>query len=283
VQYQGWGDFGQLCEVGLVVADESGENLPSDAEPVHVASRVSRSVPSCGGSLGQTMAEFPTPLRLEPRICKAFRVESRAGDQRGSQPSGWSTAQGGPPETHRRCDGAHWQGGPQPFAPLGERGSTGTSTDMPAGLEAGGPWRRIAGKVIDQVLLVAVVYGSAYLLGSMNVSSRAAWAAFWFACFWAMIFYNLVLVGLFATTVGKTVMGLRVVGPQGERAGWRVATRRWVLQLVYLVPVLGLLIGQGGAIVSLIYLFKDPRRQTVYDRVAGSFVVTTASMQRAQA
>lgn len=154
---------------------------------------------------------------------------------------------------------------------------------MPAGLEAGGPWRRIAGKVIDQVLLVAVVYGSAYLLNSMNVSSRAAWAAFGLACFWAMILYNLVLVGLFATTVGKAVMGLRVVGPEGERAGWRIATRRWALQLVYLVPVLGWLIGQGGAIVSLIYLFKDPRRQTVYDRVAGSFVVTTASMERVQA
>ncbi len=156
-------------------------------------------------------------------------------------------------------------------------------TAMPAGLEAGGPWHRIAGKVIDQVLLVAVVYGSASLLSSMNVSSRAAWAAFGLAGFLAMIFYNLVLVGLFATTVGKAVMGMRVVGPHGERADWRVATRRWVLQLVYFVPVLGLLIGQGGAIVSLIYLFKDPSRQTVYDRVAGSFVVTTRSMQRVQA
>jgi len=154
---------------------------------------------------------------------------------------------------------------------------------MPVGLEAGGPWRRIAGKVIDQVLLLGAVYGSASLLNRMDVSSRAALAAFWFACFWVMILYNLVLVGLFATTVGKAVMGLRVVGPQGERAGWRVATRRWVLQLVYLVPVLGLLVGQGGAIVSVFYLFKDPRRQTVYDRVAGSFVVTTASMRRVQA
>jgi hypothetical protein len=54
---------------------------------------------------------------------------------------------------------------------------------MPAGLEAGGPWRRIAGKVIDQVLLVAGVYGSASLLNIMNVSSRATLAAFWFVCF----------------------------------------------------------------------------------------------------
>ncbi|MCP5027206.1 MAG: RDD family protein [Actinomycetia bacterium] len=153
---------------------------------------------------------------------------------------------------------------------------------MPAGLEAGGPWRRIAGKGIDQVLLVAVVSGSAYLVNNMNVSSRATMAAFWFACFWLMILYNLVLVGLFATTAGKAIMGLKVVGPEGERAGWRIATRRWFLQLVYLVPVVGWLAGQGGAVVSLIYLFKDPRRQTVYDRVAGSFVVTTVSMRRAQ-
>ena len=90
-------------------------------------------------------------------------------------------------------------------------------------------------------------------------------------------------LGLFATTVGKAVLGLRVVGPNGERADWRVATRRWILQLVYLIPVVGWLIGQGGAIVSVIYLFRDPRRQTVYDRVAGSFVVTTASMRGIQA
>lgn len=154
---------------------------------------------------------------------------------------------------------------------------------MPAGLEAGGPWRRIAGKVIDQVLLVAGIYGFALLLNIMDVSSRAVWAAFWLASFWVMILYNLVLVGLFATTVGKAVLGLRVVDSDGERAGWRVATRRWVLQLVYFIPVLGWLVGQGGAIVSLIYLFRDPRRQTVYDRVAGSFVVTTASMRRVQA
>ena len=210
-------------------------------------------------------------------------MKSWFGDQGGTQPPGWYTPPGDPPETHRSWDGTQWQGGPQPIAPVGERGSTEITTVMPAGLEAGGPWRRIAAKVIDQVLLIAVVYGSAYLLNSMNVSSRAAWAAFWLACFWMMILYNLVSVGLFATTAGKAVMGLRVVGPQGERAGWRVATRRWVLQLVYLIPVLGLLAGQGGAIVSLIYLFKDPRRQTVYDRMAGSFVVTTVSMPTVQA
>ncbi len=102
-------------------------------------------------------------------------MEERSGNRRGNQPSGWYTAKGDPPDTHWYWDGAQWQGEPQPIAPVGQRRSTGTSTAMPAGLEAGGPWRRIAGKVIDQVLLVAVVYGSAYLLNSMNVSSRAAW------------------------------------------------------------------------------------------------------------
>ena len=201
-------------------------------------------------------------------------------NQLATPPPGWYRAQGDPPDTQRFWDGTQWQGGPQPIGTIVDTARA-RSSAMPLGLEAGNPWLRIGAKVIDQTLLPAFFVGVTFLFEGLGaVSGEEPEALYWILLIPSFMVYNLVMVGFFATTVGKAMVGLRVVGPTGQRAGWVVATRRWVLQLVVVVPFLGPLAVLGIALVSLVYLFTDPRRQTVHDRVAGSFVVTTESLKR---
>jgi uncharacterized RDD family membrane protein YckC len=192
--------------------------------------------------------------------------------------SGWYQADGDPPNTERFWDGDQWRGDPQP---LTGSGTTGALVLIPPDLEIGGPWRRIAGKLIDQVVLVGPLAGVALLVDRSGlVATDVVEVGFWLGLIGLFAFYNLLAVGLFATTVGKAVVGLRVVGPTGERASWGVATRRWLLQLAHVVPIVGAVAVVGIGVVSVVYLFTDPRRQTVHDRFARSFIVTASSMKQ---
>ena len=79
---------------------------------------------------------------------------------------------------------------------------------------------------------------------------------------------------------GQSLWQILPLGPTGEGASWGVATRRWMLQLAHVVPIVGALIVVGIGVVSVVYLFTDRCRQTVHDRFAGSLVVTASSMKR---
>ena len=48
---------------------------------------------------------------------------------------------------------------------------------------------------------------------------------------------------------------------------------RWLPSLVIVIPFLGVLAAIVIFILSLVWLFTHPLRQTVYDRVATTFVV----------
>lgn len=193
-------------------------------------------------------------------------------------PSGWYQADGDPPNTERFWDGDQWRGDPRSL--IGS-GTAGTLVPIPPDLEIGGPWKRIAAKLIDQVVLVGPLAAVALLIDRSGLlPTDAVEVGFWLGFIGLFALYNLLAVGLFATTVGKAVMGLRVVGQTGEPASWDLATRRWLLQLAHVVPILGVVVVVGIGVVSVVYLFTDPRRQTVHDRFAKSFVVTTSSMKQ---
>ena len=50
---------------------------------------------------------------------------------------------------------------------------------------------------------------------------------------------------------------------------------RWIPGLAGNVPVIGPLISLVVFVLSLIWLFNDPKRQTVYDRIAKTQVIQT--------
>lgn len=86
----------------------------------------------------------------------------------------------------------------------------------------------------------------------------------------AEVVWHAVCVTIGGSTPGKRVLGLRVVGPDGRRPGPIRATVHALLRVVSLATI-GF--GHFAAI-------PDPARRTLYDRMAGVYVVVDAPGQR---
>src|SRR5690606_23788958 len=83
--------------------------------------------------------------------------------------------------------------------------------------------------------------------------------------------YEVCFVALKGATPGKMTMGIEVIGHDGTRPpGWKRAILRYALTALGIIPVLGALASGLIELVSLVLLFADPRRQTLWDRLAGT-------------
>jgi uncharacterized RDD family membrane protein YckC len=155
--------------------------------------------------------------------------------------------------------------------------------DPPAApvVETAGTLRRAGAALLDAMPLAAIAAGAALAgvfgdlpgeLGAYNLFDRfidvvnarplmVAGPLVTFAV--AEVVWHAVCVVLGGSTPGKRVMGLRVVGPTGRRPGPLRAVVHALLRVVSLAT-LGL--GHVAAI-------PDPARRTLYDRLAGVFVV----------
>jgi len=76
-------------------------------------------------------------------------------------------------------------------------------------------------------------------------------------------------------TPGKLILGLRIIEQETGRTppDAQHAILRWVPSLVGNVPLIGGIVSLILFILSLVWLFSDPKRQTVYDRVGKTYVV----------
>ncbi|MEP7020424.1 MAG: RDD family protein [Pseudonocardiales bacterium] len=130
------------------------------------------------------------------------------------------------------------QGG---YAPAGYPAAPGTT--FPQGTELATAGKRIGTYLVDVVLLVVTLF-IGYLIWSLIVWSK----------------------GL---TPGKQVMGLRTYHLQSQRAAtWGQMFLRQVVGGI----VNGIL--YIGFIVSVVFLFTDPTRRTVPDRIAGTVILS---------
>lgn len=107
-------------------------------------------------------------------------------------------------------------------------------------------------------------FGEVYTLGLLGMAAGFVWDA--------------VSTKKFGGTPMKLAFGMRVVrADDGGPVEWRHAIIRWAvpgaLALIPL-PVLPGLINLVIVIVSLVFLFTKPLRQTVWDQVANTLVVT---------
>lgn len=203
-----------------------------------------------------------------------------------SPPPGWYPASGDPPGTVRWWDGRQWQGGAvagstygfglagQPYSPVVHRDA------LPElGRVLGGPWHRVAAALIDGLILgaVAVVLFLIWFSQAdtpLDDFDPGIWPSLLFAVPGCL--YEVAFVALRGATPGKMAMGLEVIGDDGTRPpGWKRAALRYVLTAIGVIPVLGALISGLIELVSFILLFADGRRQTLWDRLAGTYVVRT--------
>src|SRR5690606_4999288 len=96
--------------------------------------------------------------------------------------------------------------------------------------------------------------------------------------------YNVVVVSRFGGQLGKLVLGLRIIDTDGEPVDLRQAFARWtpVLALTLLswlptlvLAVLVVLLRFSLLLANLVLVLVDERHRSVFDRVAGTYVITT--------
>lgn len=200
-------------------------------------------------------------------------------------PPGWYPAEGDPPGTQRYWDGTQWIGGPQPVAVPAQ--VWGQQRQW-AGPELAGPWQRIGARLLD-ALIVSVIFVALALPFILSVTTLDDSVAndenddaapiFYLGLVLigagvAAVAYEVAFVAVKGATPGKMLVGIRVVSDTGAfPPGWGKAFGRWALNLLNLIPYLGGLALFVIQIVSLVFLFTDGERRTVFDRVAGTRVV----------
>ncbi len=207
-----------------------------------------------------------------------------------SQPPGWYEAEGDAPGTVRWWDGQAWVGGPQAQGIQQQAGYVAPGADtLESGQQLADPWLRVGARLIDFLLTVIVgtiltlilfsgVIGLEVLVGGAAGNVGAIGAIVVLFGLLGLYFY---LMNSFAGgTVGKLALGLRIVDKDGnEPIGPSVGFVRSLMNIVpvlQIVPIIGVLVAIvqfGVAVVSLAFLFSDPKRQTVMDRAAGTYVV----------
>lgn len=196
----------------------------------------------------------------------------------GQQPPGWYHAHGDPSGTRRFWDGTSWVGAPQP--------GPGSSDDAVVTIAL--PVPRIAARVIDWVLWLAIRAGAAafigYVAGSEPADNWLDRALIPVLGIILISIYEFSLVALTGATVGKMAMGLRVVNSDGTAVDLSTAMFRVLPLLVaglveaflfgrtWWLTILGLLAFVALIVYGFVMLFADSSRRTPWDRLAGTLV-----------
>ena len=140
--------------------------------------------------------------------------------------------------------------------------------------------RRLLGAVVDGAIWVVVGTGLSYV--GLSGDDAAFARGVTMACVIAA--YNIVSVALWGRTIGKVVAGTRVVALEsGATPGWSRAVLRWAVPAIVSLGSLfqgdglagGLASTVSGVATIVVYvgLLREPLRQGVHDKVAGTVVV----------
>ncbi len=196
----------------------------------------------------------------------------------GQQPPGWYHAHGDPSGTQRFWDGTGWVGAPQPGPDSSDEAAVNIALPIP----------RIAARVIDWVLWLAIRAGAAAFVGYVAGSdSGDTWFDRALIPVLGVVLisvYEISMVARAGTTVGKMALGLKVVNTDGTRVDLATSTLR-ILPLLLAGLVEGLLFGRTWwltilgllaflvlIVYSFVTLFTDSSRRTPWDRLAGTLV-----------
>lgn len=143
----------------------------------------------------------------------------------------------------------------------------------PAGPALATPIRRFVGFLVDQAIFVPIFV---IILRRSGVEAPTGlgdpvYARDALILFALELVYPTVLIALLGQTVGCMVAKVRIVGQEDNGVpGWGRALRRvGVANLPSLVPALGLLF----TVVCYAWIFRDPRRQGLHDKAAGTLVI----------
>lgn len=200
-----------------------------------------------------------------------------------NQPAGWYYAQGDPVGTQRYWDGNSWQGGPQPV-----QAGVGANTGPQSGVAEAST--RMLGRFLDAIAWlvlgsIAFYGGGSEIVGIDTDNPQINYTFLTLALAPVLICaYEILMVGLRGATLGKLALGLKVMNADGTDVGFPGAVRRMILYAaisalgligVEAVETIGGFLLLGVFIAGVVMLFTEPRRQTPWDKVANTIVVST--------
>jgi len=189
-------------------------------------------------------------------------------------PPGWYQAETDPPGTERYWDGAGWSDETRSALappPMQSAQAPGSGRMTPHGREVASPWARIGARLIDVIILglISSVFVDVNLSGSelgyVETSDAILAVAIGAA-------YEILFTALRSATPGKMLLGLEIVRKTdgGSPLGFAPAGMRWLPNVVNTLNAnLGLLV----FVASLVMLFVDKYRRTVFDFVGQTYVV----------
>ena len=144
---------------------------------------------------------------------------------------------------------------------------------VPAGLTLAPIGRRVAGLILDQILVAFPAVIVVVALGftpSDTVTSRSL-LTFNISLTSAAFVYETVMIAMLGRTVGKIALGTRVVRlVDGRRPDWSESAMRALVPLAFgAIPRVGIFL--GVMVYSL--AMWNPLRQGLHDKAAGTLVV----------
>ncbi|MFK7920227.1 MAG: RDD family protein, partial [Ilumatobacter sp.] len=185
--------------------------------------------------------------------------------QYGAAPGGQAPQYGSPPP------GA---GAPPGYVAYGQPGSAAAAGNLAEG------WQRLVGRLIDGIIVgvVNAVIGVIIAIGLDNLLGGLIAGLIGVAISLA---YEILLTTNMGATLGKKIFNMRIVNEHdGSAVDQQVMFRRMlpvvVIGVIGAVPILGLLsipLGLVFVILSIVWIFTDEKRRSVYDKVGKTIVI----------
>ncbi|HNX69055.1 MAG TPA: RDD family protein [Candidatus Omnitrophota bacterium] len=145
----------------------------------------------------------------------------------------------------------------------------------------GSLWQRFCSSLLDGVIVGIPFLGIIYLvMRAMNIdpaSDRAQWPVAFTLYAAAILYilpgiYNVWLMGRYGMTLGQRAVGLKTVREDGRSVGYPVALGRYLFSILYGIGFL--MIGTLLTIISAVMIVKDPKKQTLHDKVCKTLVLS---------
>ncbi len=150
-------------------------------------------------------------------------------------------------------------------------------------------WQRIVARIIDGLIwfVIGLVFGLIGGGGAFAVSgtdgSYFLFAIASLAGVAAVVAYEVFMTTKTGNTLGKKVFNLKIVNIDGSAVDEKTMLMRMLTYIaagvIGVIPILGIFSGLVNliiVIVSLVFLFSDSMRQTVWDKIAKTKVIVDA-------
>jgi uncharacterized RDD family membrane protein YckC len=127
-----------------------------------------------------------------------------------------------------------------------------------------GFWIRVVAYLIDGIIL-SVINGVLTAILGRDTNAQAIAGVIGLIIGW--LYFALLWSSNMQASLGQMALGMKVTDLEGQRISFGKATVRYVVQLV-LVLLIGI-----GFIVGALWVAFDARKQALWDKAAGTFVV----------